>query len=522
MTNATANLYDAVPYQSGSFPHTHPQHVAMLGTLFGMSPAPVENCRVLELGCAEGGNLIPMAVDLPGSRFLGVDFSRRQIEDGLATIRDLNLTNIELRHGDILEFDGQAGQFDFIIAHGVYSWVPEAVRFKLLEICRDHLSEQGIAFISFNANPGGHIRRMVREMMMFHLKRFSDPVERVSEARQLLDFLIESALEKDEGYRAALEWERRHVQLCLDHQLLHDLLEEVNEPFFVSEVVDHAQRHQLQYLGDANFPSMLPRNFEPEVFEKLKTYARSLVEMEQYMDFVRNRAFRQMLLCRQELRLNHQLEPAAVMPFYVSAGLKPLEPQPDVRSRANVSFADGKGAEISTNVPITKAAFAVLREIWPGNLHFAELLDQARVRVNDPFATREADAAALATSLLTCSASGIAQFSMRRYPCGAAAGEFPAASPLSRYQAASGDVVTNLRHETVRIEPWQRPLLAELDGGQSREDLATRLSAPSYKDRFLIGHEAHGPNEPHFLRQAVKQRVDDGLTKLARYGLVMQ
>src|SRR6516165_12727057 len=101
MSDDIQESYDAVPYESLPFNETHPDRLAALATLFGMSPAPAERCRVLELGCASGGNLIPMAVALPGSSFVGVDLSPRQIADGNEVVRALNLSNIELRSLDI-------------------------------------------------------------------------------------------------------------------------------------------------------------------------------------------------------------------------------------------------------------------------------------------------------------------------------------------------------------------------------------------------------------------------------------
>lgn len=468
-----------------------------------------------------------MAVDLSNSQFVGVDFSRRQIADGLRTIERLGLTNIQLEQRDILEFDPQAGQFDFIIAHGVYSWVPENVRAKVLEICRDHLAANGIAFVSFNAHPGGHLRKMVREMMLLHIRKFSGEEQQLRAARELLDFLIESSLEKDTAYLAVLEWERGHVRQCLDHQLRHDLLEENYEPFFVSEVVDKIERLGLQYLGDANFPSMLPRSFPPEAFEKLKQYAGSLVEMEQYMDFVRNRVFRQMLICREGVALNHQLGPQSIMPFHVAAALKPIDEQFDPRSQGEGVFVDGNGAEVKTCEPIAKTAFVILREHWPGNLPFSELLDKSRNRIaaegpRMPSTSRTVDAEALANSLMTCVANGIAHLSSRRYPCAIEVGETPSASRLSRFQAETGEVVTNLRHETVRIQDWHRPLLAELDGRKSREDLATRLSTDILRARFLKLDAAQTIDGPHFLRSSVNQRIGDGLKQLAECGLLIR
>jgi len=120
--------YDRVPYLSYLFRQTHPDRLATIATLFGLRPAPPDCCHVLELGCASGGNLIPMAEQLPQSKFLGIDSSIRQVRDGQSLIDELRLTNIELRCEDILGIEIDRGRFDYIISCGVFSWVPENVQ----------------------------------------------------------------------------------------------------------------------------------------------------------------------------------------------------------------------------------------------------------------------------------------------------------------------------------------------------------------------------------------------------------
>jgi len=96
-----------------------------------MIPAPVTKCRVLELGCASGGNLIPMAFNLPESEFIGVDFSAKEVEMGNKIIKDLNLKNIRLEQLSIMDIDETFGKFDYIICHDVYSSVPVLFSIKL-------------------------------------------------------------------------------------------------------------------------------------------------------------------------------------------------------------------------------------------------------------------------------------------------------------------------------------------------------------------------------------------------------
>src|SRR4051812_16703911 len=160
---ATANIYDEIPYEAHSVTNSHPDRVATVARLFGLKPKRIDRCRVLELGCATGANLIPMAERHPGSTFVGIDYSIRQIETGRDAVARLGLTNVDLKHLSIMDAGAELGKFDYIIAHGVYSWVGPEVRDKILEICNTQLEPQGIGYISFNAFPAWHLRGIARE-----------------------------------------------------------------------------------------------------------------------------------------------------------------------------------------------------------------------------------------------------------------------------------------------------------------------------------------------------------------------
>ena len=123
----TSNVYDAIDYGGFVHPDSHPGQLAVMGFLHGLTPAPVESCRVLEIGCNEGRNLIPMACAIPGATFVGVDLAAAPITRGLERIAALGLGNIRLIEGDILDLDRSLGEFDYILAHGVYAWVPGPV-----------------------------------------------------------------------------------------------------------------------------------------------------------------------------------------------------------------------------------------------------------------------------------------------------------------------------------------------------------------------------------------------------------
>jgi cyclopropane fatty-acyl-phospholipid synthase-like methyltransferase len=175
--------YDEVPYESHPQTQTHPARLAAVATLFGLRPAPVETARVLELGCAAGGNLVPVAEAFPNATCLGVDASERQVADGRRLVERLGLPNLTLRRADVLDLGPDLGTFDYVICHGVFSWVAPPVQDKILRVCAEHLAPNGVAYVSYNTYPGRHMRGMIRDMMRFHARKFAAPADRVRQSR---------------------------------------------------------------------------------------------------------------------------------------------------------------------------------------------------------------------------------------------------------------------------------------------------------------------------------------------------
>jgi len=222
---------------------------------------------VLEIGCADGGNLVPLAVVYPESTLVGIDLSQVQIAEGQETVRALGLTNIELGRQSVLDVTAQLGAFDYVICHGVYSWVPADVQQKILEVCKKNLAPQGVAYVSYNTYPGWHMRGMIRDMLQYHVQPFTLPAMKVRQARNLLDFLGKAAGSPKKGsdpgsqggqtpfsanpYSLLLENELESFRRSSDSYLFHEHLEEVNEPIYFHQFIDKAAGHGLRYLGEA-------------------------------------------------------------------------------------------------------------------------------------------------------------------------------------------------------------------------------------------------------------------------------
>src|SRR5258706_7910085 len=289
------NSYDAVPYLNRAHSHTHPNRMATLATLLGLEPPCLDTCRVLELGCANGRNLLPMAASLPGARFVGVDYSARKIADGRAMVAGLGLTNLELRQASIADVDESYGLFDYIICHGVFSWVDAAVQDKILAICRANLSDNGVAYVSYNIFPGWHDKLKVREMLVHQMRAITDPQTRIRKSREFLNLISELVTPpgtEPGTYGARLRSEAELVNAQDDDYIFHEYLEDVNAPLYFYEFAERAERHGLQYLADADRGLRSLESLPAPFLEAMRQHADGMVAQEQVLDDYTNNTFR--------------------------------------------------------------------------------------------------------------------------------------------------------------------------------------------------------------------------------------
>lgn len=520
--------YDVVPYESRPFRQTHPDNLATIATLLGMQPQPIARCRVLELGCAAGGNLIPMALGLPESEFTGLDFSARQINDGLQTINALGLTNIALRHASILDVGEDWGQFDYIICHGVYSWVPQEVQDRILEICCRNLAPNGVAYVSYNTYPGWHMRSMIRRMMLYHASHFDQPQIRIQESRALLQFLGESAPEDNSPYSALMKAELQHLSKSRDSYLFHEYLETCNEPLYFHEFIGRAESRALQYLGEADFSVMIPASFDPKVRETLRRLGRDTVHFEQYMDFVRNRMFRQTLLCQRDVKLNYRVSSDLIRCFHLASRAKPASAQPDITGKSPEQFKGTGKATLTTQDPAVKAAMAHLAQAWPSAVAFETLVDEVQKRLapqpGPDEAERERDSRHLAGSLLQMYGSGSTQLlDLSLYPpqLPREIGVRPLASPLARYQAQRESRVTNLLHVDMQVDEFGRQVLLHLDGSRDRGELVEALAALVRQGTLTMRDKNGTIQEPEQVRRVLGTSLEKQLQLLHRSAVLM-
>jgi SAM-dependent methyltransferase len=437
--------YDDVPYSNHPYAQTHPDRLATVALLHGVEPPDPFHARVLEIGCGAGGNLMAMAAATPGLEAVGVDLAVGPVEQGRAAAAEIGLANLDLRQGDVRELtDGQLGAFDYVIAHGVYAWVPPDAREALMATIASHLTPDGIAYVSYNANPGGYFRRMLRDAGLWHARGIEDELERATKAQELYRFLRDERMSTADTYGALLVREVPPLSDGPLYRLVHDDLSEFWDPVWFGEFAAHAARHGLDFIGEADLSGLrselLPEGVDAQVWELAEG---DRIAFEQHSDLLIARHFRQSVLCRAGTRITP-------------------EPLPEVAIRLH--WAARPNAEAAEE-PVLARALAELDRLRPLAVGFEQL-----------HATLGGDRAELSAALLAGFRG--ARLIPHAGPLRTASepGERPSISPLARWQAARGAEMTSLAYTTVRMEePAARALITLLDGTRDRDAIRAEL-----------------------------------------------
>jgi len=489
-TNSLLAAYEQVPYRSSPRPHSHPDAMATVATLLELEPAPIDRCRVLELGCASGVNIIPLADTYPHSRFLGIDLAPSQIAEGRAIIDALRLTNISLEAASISDLDCSIGEFDYIISHGVYSWVPAQVQQDMLRLCAARLAPHGVAYISYNTYPGWHVRGMIRQMIAYHAARFT-----AEEAAML---------------RAA------H-----DSYLYHEHLETENHPVYFHEFIARCAAAGLQYLGESHLCSSAMGQLPREMTRGLDLLAGDLLQREQYLDFLRNRTFRRTLLVREDAAVRRPPDPRLMPRFRCLGAARPTSEVADPLAEAPVEFAGPNGQAVSIDNPALKAALLLLYQRIPWPVPFDELLGAVRAALE---ARGKAPAnldESLPRALLQCHLAGIADLRISPPPFTVEIATRPRAFRYARAQAADGlTLVTNLLHQNVDLDDFQRLVLELLDGTLDMRGLLAALAQKVAAGQLTIEEDGR-PATPQRQAVALDEGLRRALPRLARSALLV-
>lgn len=445
---------------------THPDRLCLFGKLHGLSPAPAATARVLEIGCGEGYNLMGLAAAYPNARFEGFDLAETAIEIGREQAASAGLDNVHLWVGDILDVARtiEPGSFDYIIAHGVYAWVPEHVREAVLELTARALSPHGIAYISYNALPGGHFRMAMRDLLLHEVGHIDDPKEKIAAAHKVLKDLTEM----DSRSEITIETLKVMAGLLLEKNetvLFHDELGGIYAPHSLTDMVANGTKAGLRYLTDSEFvrvyEAFLTEDDDPRASPA--EIDALLVHRAQSQDNRNTCFFRSSLFVRADAPVRRALDPEVLDELYISTSL-----QYDAEDDA---FHGDKERRIRFAEDSIKDAFKRVIAVYPGRLPLRDFMEDERWRevVMRLFSVTYIDLHA-----------GPAPFV-------AAVGERPEASPFARYEIGLGKTrLSRLDHNEVDIaQDNLRALLAAANGERTIEEIGREVDGIFPADEVL-------------------------------------
>jgi SAM-dependent methyltransferase len=466
----TLTSYDELPYDSLPLPETQPDFLAAMAKLHGFDVPDPSRARILELGCAQGGNLIPLAWRWPGSDCVGVELSRVQADAGAAFVRLLGLSNARILHGDLAALPDDLGEFDFIIAHGVFSWVPPLVQQALLEVCRRHLSPHGIAYISFNVASGWRALQPLRTALIERTSAELPAPQRHQQALRVLDEL------QSEWSDPLLLKEIAYLRMAVPSYLFHEYLAEFNAPMPFSEFAAQLEKHGLRYVGEAG-----PRRAVVELEDAWGLIPESMagrwLDAEAALDDALAIRFRRALIAREDAPCARPPQAEALRDLAFYADLRSDE-EIDLDAPVEQRFLNPAGNSFPVTLPAMKAAAMALSAAYPGALDYAALQSAAAQVLAQYDASPPWDEVEFRTALFQMV---MLQGVMPIVAASAVAvepGERPCADALARQQANSpGWVVNGTRHVAIDLDRPGRILLGLLDGSRTVDELTAQMQA---------------------------------------------
>ena len=497
--------YDRVAYPSFVFPQTSPHRLAAKGTLYGMSPPDPRKCRYLDLGCGDGSSVLLHAFDFPESEFVGIDLSRLRIAEARSNAAALGLQNASFHHIDITQFSREEfGNFDYIVAHGLYSWVPDNVREKTRSIYGDCLSDNGIGYISYNTYPGCHVREMLWRMMQFHTASVEEPNTKIEQAIHFLATLRD--ITPDPEFQEILKSEIAQIIERRRGSVFHDDLSGFNRPFYFHEFVKDLSLKGLQYVCDIEPFTGSTISMPPPVKAMIKSVSDDPIVQEQYLDFAMWTRFRSSLVCRQATRIERDPRPEVLEHFRLFSDIQPVSESPNVLDGVEESFSLAYGGTFQVSIGRVKKALIHLSSVNPGSVPLRDLIES----VADQTMDEEVDG--LLKELMSLVLTGVIKLQLFQPSFANSAGEYPSASPFARWQASRGaESLTSLAGYVLSQEnPALIELVNLLDGTKNRAELCREMST-----RYDVADE-----DKEAFDKELPQMINHHLEVLAKMGFL--
>ena len=440
--------YDRVAYPSSVFIQTHPERLAVLMRLAGLTPAEPSRSRILEIGGGDCLNLLSFAAMWPECEAHGFDLSEVAIARGVRFAKGAGLENVALVVEDIMEAHNRypARAFDYVILHGVYAWVPDEVRAACMALIAHVLSDNGVAMVSYNAMPGGHVRLIMREMLMNVVEGVEDFEGRIAATRSFLEDYAKPR-EGDEHLAKVLREQAVSMLNRPDSVLFHDELGDCYYPQRMIEVVAAGEALGLRLLTDAGRNRALD-GFLADGSDLPDDADHAVLMAASRSDYEVLRYFRHTLLVRADQPIDRQIDVSRISEMYLTTGLRRQD--------------DGSFMQAGDSIDIANAELAAA-------IDRAAAMSPERVPVSQ--ITTDPDHLRV---LLQLFAEWYVNLHPDPEPFPLAPGERPETSPLVLAMLKMGELtVCSLDHKLLKIDQDElRGLLLAADGTRTMAEIA--------------------------------------------------
>lgn len=501
---------------------SYPLHLYCLAKLFHLNPKDYKTARILELGTGSGGNIIPFAYYFQEAQVVGIDISAEKIAIGQGIIDTLQLKNIQLLEQSILDIPLSLGKFDYIICHDLYSGTAENVRNKLMTICRDHLAPEGIVYIGYKTLPAWNMLQGLRDMMLYHVAHLKTWQDKAQQARLLLNFLLEGIGNDNTTHAKFLKKEIQLLSQQSDAFIYHEYLSQVNYACYFSQFVQHANANQLTYLSDAYLPMMFPGNLTEKFRAQIATL-KDIVQVGQYLDFIRNQRFRSTVLCHQDKKINRNIDVQHIHTFYIAYGgiYNKNITEANLTEGQLLEFeVKNSGIKLSLTTALSKRAMKILHDERGKPISYGLLIEKI---------AKQTGAGPEKIALLFNNELNLARLLfadlIKIYPDEGAytntIGEYPKANSFIRYMAKISDHVPNARHETYLLNPIEREVLQDLTGEKTVAQILEKIQTlmkNKIQNKALILKDAQGQEviEENLIDQTLEKMSKEFLENLAQ------
>lgn len=480
------SAYNKVHYRGTIVPNSFPDHLSVCSIRKTGQHSPLQRFHLTEIGCGDGANLLPIAFYHPDSTFIGIDSAGSELGRAQEGVRQIGLQNIHFVHKDVCTLEPEDfAPCDYIIAHGLFSWVSEDTRGAILQFCRNCLSLTGLAYISYNAQPGWATRRLVRETLLRSRSVQEAAVEdKATKAIEVATQLLDALPSRDYAFAVLLAEELERVRDGKPFYVFHEYLADFNEGFWLRDFVKRARQNGLNYVGDAQFcrwEGQIPK----ELRSGLSLRDLDPIEQEETADLLCNRYFHTSILCRDDAPRESGSYREILEQVYIACSLHADSDPFDLTEGVVELFIGAHDQKITLDVSITKAAVVLLAAQWPAGMQLKTLFQQAsKLLFEHDCEVLDKAQSQLVEELITLFEAGAINLRLKEPNCNRFAPEYPKIHALARYEIEHREALTTPYHLPLTLNAQMLEVAHAMDGSKSKNEIK-RLFEEEIVDQSL-------------------------------------